>query len=207
MLNKKSFMLYFCIAMLFASAYFSVNPVFAQETSENSTSDSTQEAYEKELEKNPTSDKLGDYIIVIDQEKYGDLNEVESRITIYDESSNIIPESVRMHYVLTNLSPNLAKASGYYACFSKVEWIKRNGIWSLSVYPKYSVGGYTKEQAFNFLKASHVNNSQWAGKNVSSMHNQFVCHYDIAGPFKTPWNLEPSTPDKGYWGFVASGCN
>ncbi|MCB5883282.1 DUF2599 domain-containing protein [Lachnospiraceae bacterium EP-SM-12S-S03] len=34
-----------------------------------------------------------------------------------------------------------------------------------------------------------------------------MCHADYAKGFKTPWNIEPATPDKGYRGFVAAKCN
>jgi hypothetical protein len=40
-----------------------------------------------------------------------------------------------------------------------------------------------------------------------SMYNQFVCYADWPGGFKTPWNIEPSTKDKGYWRFVENWCN
>ncbi len=44
------------------------------------------------------------------------------------------------------------------------------------------------------------------------MYNQYACHSDFrwvvaAGKNSTTWNIEPATPDKGYWGFAGNGCN
>lgn len=153
------------------------------------------------------SEEFGDFIIQNDKNIYGDEGSIEKRVVIYDAEKNIVPESLILYDALTKISIPLAKASGYYACFSKVEWISRGGVWSLSVTPHFAANGYSKDQAWAFLKSAHVGNSQWNHKNVNSMYNQFVCHYDWAGSFKTPWNLEPSTSDKGYWGFVANACN
>ena len=45
---------------------------------------------------------------------------------------------------------------------------------------------------------------------TSSMRNQFYCHWDWvrAAQFdKSSWNLDTGLPDKGYFGFLDSGCN
>ena len=45
---------------------------------------------------------------------------------------------------------------------------------------------------------------------TSSMRNQFYCHWDwvrLRRPFKESWNLDSGLPDKGYDGFIQSGCN
>ena len=150
---------------------------------------------------------LANYIVLKDEKSYGDVSSVTETITLYDEAKGIYPRSVELYYKLTKASPTLAASAGYYACFSKVQWIKRGNVWSLSIYPKFAANGYSKDDAFRFLKEVHVENPQWNYKNVNSMKNQFVCHYDLTSSFKTPWNIEPSKADKGYWGFVASLCN
>jgi Protein of unknown function (DUF2599) len=47
----------------------------------------------------------------------------------------------------------------------------------------------------------------WNTNKYWSMYNQYACHVDFAQGFKTPWNLEPYTPDKGYNNFLWSQCN
>ena len=45
---------------------------------------------------------------------------------------------------------------------------------------------------------------------TSSMRNQFYCHWDwvrAAQFYKSSWNLDTGLPDKGYFGFLDSGCN
>jgi len=45
---------------------------------------------------------------------------------------------------------------------------------------------------------------------TDSMRNQFYCHWDwarIAQADKPSWNLDSGLPDKGYAGFIQSGCN
>lgn len=48
---------------------------------------------------------------------------------------------------------------------------------------------------------------QWNYQNSSSMKNQFICHWDLAGIIKTPWNIEPSRTDKGLEQFKKDLCN
>lgn len=139
---------------------------------------------------------LADYIYSVDQDKYGDESTITNRIVMYDATDGTSSDEIE-----------LLSYAGYYACFEKVEWIERNGKWSLSVYPIFKSGGYSKDAAFDFLKEFHLGDSHWNYRNVESMYNQFVCHYDWAGFLKKPWNLEPDTPDKGYWGFVSDKCN
>jgi len=79
----------------------------------------------------------------------------------------------------------------YYDYFTKSFWITRNGIKSLSIYPinlPWSAPGINK--AWAAIKRFHSWNSEWYNEN--SLYKQFMCHVNIAGSWKTPWNLEPS---------------
>lgn len=44
---------------------------------------------------------------------------------------------------------------------------------------------------------------------TATLENQFLCHFDYrpATTFKTSWNIEASTRDKGYRAFLASQCD
>ncbi|POH60300.1 DUF2599 domain-containing protein [Arthrobacter glacialis] len=44
---------------------------------------------------------------------------------------------------------------------------------------------------------------------TATLENQFLCHYDArpVTTFKSSWNLEAYTADKGYFGFVGNMCN
>ena len=79
----------------------------------------------------------------------------------------------------------------YYDYLTKSFWITRNGIKSLSIYPinlPWSAPGINK--AWAAIKRFHSWNSEWYNEN--SLYKQFMCHVNIAGSWKTPWNLEPS---------------
>jgi hypothetical protein len=102
-------------------------------------------------------------------------------------------------------------------------WIYREGFWSSSITPT-GCGGWNYGGLYaNSLCWSEYYNSvntcaQYSGNtcvtlgwnkstNIGSMYNQFVCHAEIAKGIKVPWNIEPAKSDKGYNGFVLSGCN
>lgn len=97
-----------------------------------------------------------------------------------------------------------------YTYFNSMSWITRNGVVSLSLTPKdpYTID---KEPAWAeaclYFQYHPIYTQIDNPTKLNSMYNQFVCHADFARGFKTPWNIEPVTPDKGYWGFVGSGCN
>lgn len=103
------------------------------------------------------------------------------------ESRSLITES--------ELAGVAAKA-GYGDYFKSGSWIKRSGIWSLSLMPRD--GGIGNEGAsrtwssvFNVFNTSQY----WVpykpqGAN-ESMRKQYDCHFWY-GMIKTPWNLEPS---------------
>jgi len=95
-----------------------------------------------------------------------------------------------------------------------VRWINRGGVYSASVYPTWCGawgGGGFQWGAWSEMVSKTPNSRHWDKKyNTStywSMYNQYFCHADWAGGAKTPWNLEPSRRDKGYWGFIARACN
>lgn len=142
-----------------------------------------------------------------------DWSEVEKVIVVYDDFTTL-PKTqgewdalAVTEYDIDNSAFRGRATQGeiYKACFSKVSWLKRSDGWTLSVTPKY--GPYSGDQGFAALYWKHGKDAQWNYRNKSSMANQFYCHRDIAGHWKTPWNIEPWKSDKGYWGFVASGCN
>ncbi len=97
-------------------------------------------------------------------------------------------------------------------------WIKRDGIWSDSVYPTECGAWNCSGQwscwwyAYMWTSSHTYENGNYVfvwdkNTNYSSMYNQFYCHTDYARGWKPIWNLEPSRADKGYWGFVSNGCN
>lgn len=86
------------------------------------------------------------------------------------------------------------KVSDY---FISVSWIKRNGIWSLSLRPKnnlrYTPGPHTvtSKLAWGTIWRDYAGDKRWNYKNKDSMRRQFDCHVSNA-KFKSYWNLEPS---------------
>lgn len=103
-------------------------------------------------------------------------------------SSDPIPE------VRTSDQAILARA-GFYTYFRSGSWIKRNGIWSLSVMPRSGgIGNYGVSRTWSPVYAKFNGSSQWVkyksrGANAS-MYKQYKCHFKY-GMLKTPWNLEP----------------
>jgi len=98
-------------------------------------------------------------------------------------------------------------SGGGYIYFSNMEWIMRNSVISLSLKPKtniYSITGASRTPWEEVLYFGSLD-SRWY--NASGMKDQFTCHYDLVRLLKTPWNLEPSRPDKSYLETVLAGCN
>lgn len=97
-----------------------------------------------------------------------------------------------------------------YAYFSSLSWITRDGVVSLSLNP-YDPYTIDKEagwsEAARYFQYHPIYTAISNPSKFMSMYNQYVCHVDFAKGIKTPWNIEPIKPDKGYWQFVASGCN
>lgn len=75
--------------------------------------------------------------------------------------------------------------------FSNGEWITRDRVVSLSLYP-INPAYWTQAQAGRAWYSTYVKFSEstkWA--NTSVMKDQFYCHWTLAIR-KSPWNLEPS---------------
>jgi|GEM_PF-7113534 hypothetical protein len=132
--------------------------------------------------------------------------------------------TLRQHINLENAAfPVVADPLWCGNAISTVNWINRDGMWSASNNPTWcgawNCAGQWACWQESFDKTSScalwsgwtcVNrpwNKQWNTNQYWSMYNQFMCHADFPQGFKTPWNIEPAKKDKGYWGFVGSGCN
>ncbi|MBD7919895.1 MULTISPECIES: DUF2599 domain-containing protein [Cellulomonas] len=78
--------------------------------------------------------------------------------------------------------------------------------WARAVYPGNVAGApIAGNPGFDELRAKQTS-STYRNRLGSSARNQYICH--VAGaPFKSTWNLETNRADKGYLGFIASGCN
>ncbi|MCD2206417.1 DUF2599 domain-containing protein [Listeria booriae] len=102
----------------------------------------------------------------------------------------------------------------YNDYFKKVTWIKRSGVWSLSIEPKATltknygnanVQGAHASRSYKLLENKHKKDKYW--KNNESMANQYLCHVQFAGSMKSPWNLEPSRKKYSYSYTVKKKCN
>lgn len=105
--------------------------------------------------------------------------------------------------VFSNIQPR-------YTFFSSMSWITRSGVVSLSLNPvhPYSIDKENAwAEAVRYFQYHPIYRDISNPSKFMSLYNQFVCHADFAKGFKTPWNIEPATKDKGYWGFVSSKCN
>lgn len=97
--------------------------------------------------------------------------------------------------------------------FEKVEWINRDGIASLSIYPKAYIvnilAGHDtvkhQQRSFDLLEERFSNDSRW--KNIKSLEQQYVCHADFAGTGKVPWNIEPHRTTTNYRDVIIAKCN
>lgn len=111
--------------------------------------------------------------------------------------------------------------SRYKNSFKSVAWIYRSGEgYSLSIKPKSHIN---KEQSWKALEYQFLDKNPYASNpwikalrsnptSRKSMYNQYVCHIDFQGAVTIikggyTVNIEPHKPDKGYWGFVTTGCN
>lgn len=97
--------------------------------------------------------------------------------------------------------------------FTKVEWIKRNGEISLSIYPKSpiklseveKVDIKHVERSFELLKDRYGTDIEW--DNTESLGVQYRCHVQFARDKKVPWNIEPHRTETDYTATVFAGCN
>ena len=152
---------------------------------------------------------------------YGD--QIEFRIVIYDQTTGYINPNyidTLMGVTLNAVVPDDDVIGGafHFKYFSKVEWISRSGKISLSLTPRDGTV-INKQKNWDSIYVTYKNDNYWKNSGNStvdaSMYNQFVCHYDFApyagnssyADFLETWDLEPGTPDKGYWGFVNNKCN
>lgn len=165
-------------------------------------------------ENKPDYSKMTPY--EVDRLLHGDV--IDEEIVMYDETTGVYLPSYyddALGTIVPNAVDPVDPGSGggayWTKYFSKIAWVSRGGVWSLSLTPRGNVGG--EAQVWNSIQNSYSSNFQWASSGNpsvnSSMKNQYTCHLDfaftgLAGP---TWDLEPSKPDKGYWGFVAGGCN
>lgn len=103
------------------------------------------------------------------------------------------------------------KFSEYYTSSSK--WIVRNGVISLSLYPKKPAydtppgmaQAHLQKYRWSVVYDKYKNSPNW--KNTASMKAQLECHANIPKNSKTPWNLEPHRTETNYWKVVQKGCN
>lgn len=149
--------------------------------------------------------------VTYDEFLYGDKVNVE--YVIYDEARGIdnIEEHMNRNRTVRGAIPP-EDIADYRKFFSSVSWINRGGVISLSVNYNNAIFS-AKERSWNVLLMAHYNDYYWNNARNSnpsannSMYHQYTCHVDFAGSLKKPYNLEPYTADKGYWGFVGNACN
>lgn len=97
--------------------------------------------------------------------------------------------------------------------FSKVEWIDRSGIKSVSIYPKEILTEWSNQEvkdkhskrSFELLAANFGKDIRWM--NAESLYVQYKCHEVFAGSQKVPWNIEPHRTETDYKATVGKLCN
>lgn len=98
--------------------------------------------------------------------------------------------------------------------FEKIQWITRNGVVSLSIYPtkEFSSGTYghsylfaMAEESWGIIVRNYSNNSKW--KNTLSLKQQYKCHVIYARNAKVPWNIEPHRTETNFANVIKKGCN
>lgn len=84
---------------------------------------------------------------------------------------------------------------GYNDFFKGAQWIRRNGMWSLSITPRDRLLNHPHHMydAWNVLKARHSSSRHWSyySANEEVLKAQFFCHVRY-GKLKLPWNIEPA---------------
>lgn len=127
-------------------------------------------------------------------------NDLTDRVISQTVDGNNITQRVDVSGIQGTLTAT-AYASGAYSYshyFSSSKWITRTDGISLSIQPKSTLTAGTSNPNYGAIRASdswnrivekHSKDSKW--KNTSSMKSQYICHYNNAKSFKTPWNLEP----------------
>lgn len=121
-----------------------------------------------------------------------------------------LKEKSKYEFTIKTLDYSKFKVEDY---FSKVEWIERNGVTSLSIYPRayiiYPQTGHDFvrhiKESFNRLEEKYGTDAQW--KNTDSLNAQYACHVNFAGTSKVPWNIEPHRTTTDSWQMLLSKCN
>lgn len=95
-------------------------------------------------------------------------------------------------------------------------WSWYTGITRIALYPTAFAqwacpGNITCAAAWQGAAQSELANEQLSTTNKnkiwkSTTRNQIGCHM-VAGPLKSPWNLETNVADHGLSGFISRGCN
>jgi hypothetical protein len=131
--------------------------------------------------------------------------------TFYEARGNTLIQTVNFENAVF---PVVADPIWCGNAIKSVVWITRDGKASASVTPTWcgaTGGGGFQWGAWSEMVNKTPNSRRWDKKYGTntywSMYNQYFCHADWAGPFKTPWNLEPWRPNVGYAKTVAKGCN
>ncbi|MEH6996273.1 DUF2599 domain-containing protein, partial [Neobacillus drentensis] len=134
--------------------------------------------------------------------------DVESTLAYY-ESKDLIWDTEEISTYQT-----ITKNYTFSDYFSKVEWITRDGVVSLSIYPKsiltkaYANPNTTlmlASKSFDLLKAKYSSDTRW--KNTTPMRLQYDCHVLAARGIKTPWNIEPHRTTTSVTKVIQSACN
>lgn len=132
---------------------------------------------------------------------------IEEEVILFDETDDSNEErEFNANDILSedNISPNPFAANSKATnsikvrdYFHSVSWIKRNGVWSLSLNPKNNLRftphakTVTAKLAWGVIWRNYAGDKRWNYKNKSSMLSQYRCHIALA-KFKSRWNLEPS---------------
>lgn len=143
-------------------------------------------------------------------------NEIDYIIVLHDEGSTYIKDANERNIPIINIeNTNNIISTRDLTHFKSVSWVSRNGVMSLSSIPK-SFWTTPKESSWRqlvlFFQYHPMYRHEGNPTKFNSMYNQYVCHIDykafvtvIKGEYVI--NIEPHKTDKGYWGFVSSGCN
>ncbi|MEF7658637.1 DUF2599 domain-containing protein [Bacillus thuringiensis] len=140
--------------------------------------------------------------------KYATQDEINFYQDFYNTNSNNFTIQPGINSLATLDSLYLS----YNEYFSKVEWITRNGVVSLSITPKSSLTSVSGNvqmarafHSFSLLKEKFGSDKRW--KNADSLSAQYHCHVLYAGSVKTPWNIEPHRTESGIWKVIKGKCN
>ncbi|WLF70501.1 DUF2599 domain-containing protein [Clostridium septicum] len=146
----------------------------------------------------------------VDWENIDEINVVYSSNIEGDQFiKDALSRGIKVSFDTANTNRRKKRSLNY---FSSVSWLTRNGVVSLSVMPNNAFN-VDKEASWQELARYFQYHPMYTSVSNStkfnSLYNQYICHANLARNLKLPWNIEPSTPDKGYWGFVTSWplCN